>query len=133
MKRVRLIKSRPKTTQVSNSDLQATAEVEESYLPNSPAQRGLAAGEGGPYITTTAVGSEGDLTGSPTEPQAESEEASMNSDPDLEELVRKVNHHYRKLLRDTNSRGRRSTKWPGGRVDGRQRTVINQWMKGVKP
>ena len=57
----------------------------------------------------------------------------MNSDPDLEELVRKVNHHYRKLLRDTNSRGRRSTKWPGGRVDGRQRAVINQWMKGVKP
>ena len=32
MKRVRLIKSRPKTTQVSNSDLQATAEVEESSL-----------------------------------------------------------------------------------------------------
>ena len=53
--RVRLIKSRPKTTQVSNSDPQATAEVEESSLPNSPAQRGLEAREGDPYITTTAV------------------------------------------------------------------------------
>ncbi len=88
MKRVRLIKSRPKTTQVSNSDSQATAEVEESSLPNSPAQRGLVAGEGGPYITTTAVGTEGEPTGAPTEPQGESEEASMDSDPDLEELVR---------------------------------------------
>jgi len=48
MKRVRLIKSRPMTTQVSNSDSQATAEVEVSSLPNSPAQRGLAAREGGP-------------------------------------------------------------------------------------
>jgi len=85
MKRVRLIKSRPKTTQVSNSDLQATAEVEDSSLPNSPAQRGLAAGEGGPYITTSAVRSEGEPTGTPTEPQGESEEASMDSDPDLEE------------------------------------------------
>ena len=133
MKRVRLIRSRPKTTQVSNSDSQATAVVEESSLPNSPAQRGLAAGEGGPYITTTAVGSEGEPTGTPTEPQGESEEASMDSDPDLEELVRKVDHHYRQLLRETNLRGRRSTKWPGVRVDGRQRAVINQWMKGVKP
>ena len=66
MKRVRLIKSRPMTTQMSNSDSQATAEAEESSLPNSPAPKGLVAGESGPYITTFAVGSEGEPTGTPT-------------------------------------------------------------------
>ena len=132
MKRVRLIKSRPMTTQTSNSDLQATAEAEESSLPNSPAPQGLAAGEGGPDITTSAVGSEGEPTGTPTGPQGESEEVCMDSDPGLEEIVEKVAQHYRRLLRDTNLRGRRSTKWPGVRVDGRQRAVINQWMQGVK-
>ena len=110
MKRVRLIKSRPKTAQASNS--QATVEVEESSLPNSPAPRELAAEEGGPNLTTSAVGSKGEPTGTPTYPQGESEEVSMDSDPGLEELVRKVDQHYRQLLRDTNLRGR-STKWPG--------------------
>ena len=56
----------------------------------------------------------------------------MDSDTGLEEMVEKVDQHYRRLLRDTNLRGR-STKWPGVRVDGRQRAVINQWMQGVKP
>ena len=134
MKRVRLIKSRPETAQSSNSDSQATAEVEESSLPNSPVPRGSReAGEGGPNITTSAVGTDGDPVGVPPEPQGESEEESMDSDPDLDEIVRKVDHHYRQLLRDTNLRGRRSTKWAGVRVDGRQRAAINQWMRGVKP
>ena len=83
MKRVRLIKSRPMTTQTSNSDSQATAEADESSLPNSPAPQGLAAGEGGPYITGSAVGSEGEPTGTPTDPQGESEEVCMASDPGL--------------------------------------------------
>ena len=131
MKRVKLIKSHPKTAQASNS--QATAEGEGSSLPNSPATRGLVAEESGPNITTSAVGSEGELTGTSKDPQGESEEVSMDSDLGLEELVRKVNQHYRRLLRDTNLRGRRSIKWPGVCVDGRQHAVINQWMQGVKP
>ena len=89
MKRVRLIKSRPLTTQTSSSDSQATAEAEESSLPNSPAPKGLATGEGGLYITTSAVGSEGEPTETPTGPQGESEEVCMDSDPSLEELVKK--------------------------------------------
>ena len=93
---------------------------------------GLAAEEGGPNITTSAVGSDGEPTGTPTYPQGESEEVSMDSDPGLEEVVRKVDQHYRQPLRDTNLRGRRSTKWPGFCVDGRQRAVINQWMQRVK-
>ncbi len=80
-------------TQVFNSDSQATAEVEESSLPNSPAPKGLEAGEGGPYITISAMGSEGEPTGTPTGPQGKSEEVSMDSDPDLEELVRNVDQH----------------------------------------
>ena len=97
MKRVKLIKSHPKTAQASNS--QATAEVEGSCLPNSPATRGLAAEESGPNITTSAVGSEGELTGTPTDPQGESEEVSMDSDLGLEELVRKVNQHHQAIER----------------------------------
>ncbi len=100
MKRVRLIKSRPMMTQMSNSDSQATAEAEESSFPNSPAPKGLAAGEGSPYITTSAVGSEGEPTGTPTGPQGESEEVCMDFDPGLEELVEKVNQHCHQLLRD---------------------------------
>ena len=119
MKRVRLIKSCPMMTQTSNSDSQATAEAEDSSLPNFPAPKGLAAGEGGPYITTSAVGSEGEPTGTPTGPQGESEKVCMDSDPGLEELVEEVDQHYCQLLRDTNLRGRRSTKWPGVRVDGK--------------
>ena len=57
----------------------------------------------------------------------------MDSDLGLEELVRKVNQHYCRLLRDTNLRGRRSIKLPGVCVDGRQHAVINQKMQGVKP
>ena len=109
MKRVRLIKSRPMTTQTSNSDSQATAEADERSLPNSPAPQGLTAGEGGPYITGSAVGSEGEPTGTPTDPQGESEEVCMDFDPALEELVEKVDQHYRRLLSDINLRGRRST------------------------
>ena len=60
-------------------------------------------------------------------PQGEPEEEFVD------ELVRKVEHHYRQLLRETNLRGRRSTKWPGVRVDGRHCAAINQWMRGVKP
>ena len=133
MKKVRLITSRPMTTQTSNSDSQATAEAEESSLPNSPAPQGLTAGEGGPHIIASAVGSEGEPTGTPTDPQGESEEVCMDSDPGLGELVEKVDQHYRRLLRDTNLTGRRSTKWPGVRVDDRQCAVINQCMQGVKP
>ena len=128
MKRVRLIKSHPMMTQTSNSDSQATAEAEENSLPNSPAPQGLAAGEVGPYTTTSAVGSEGEPIGTPTGPQGESEEVCMDSDTGLEEMVEKVDQHYRRLLRDTNLRGRRSTKLPGVHVDGRQCAVINQWM-----
>ena len=50
----------------------------------------------------------------------------------LNELVRKVEHHYHQLLRETNLRGRRKIKGPGVRVDSRQRAAINQWMQGVK-
>ena len=120
-------------TQMSNSDLQATAEAEETSFPSSPAPKGLAAREGSPYITTSAVGSEGEPTGTPTGLQGESEEVCMDSDPGLEGLVEKVDQHYRKRLRDTNLRGRRSTKWLGVCMDGRQCAVINQWMQGVKP
>ena len=131
MKRVRLIKSRPVTTQMPNSDSLATAEVEESSLPNPPVPRGPEAGGSGPNITTSAVGATRDPVGS--SPQGEPEEEPVDSSPDLDELVKQVVHHYRKLLRETNLRGRRSTKWPGVRVDGRQRAAINQWMRGVKP
>ena len=50
----------------------------------------------------------------------------MDSCPDLDELVKKVDHHNCKLLREINLQGR-STKWPGVHVDGRQRAAMNQW------
>ena len=133
MKRVRLIKSRPVKAQTSSSGLEATAEVEDSSLPNPPVPRGtIEPGGESPNITTSAVGNDGDPSGEKPAPQGEPKEESMDSAPDLDELVRKVEHHYCQLLRETNLRGRRSTKWPGVRVDGRQRAAINQWMRGVK-
>ena len=57
----------------------------------------------------------------------------MDSDPDLEELVQKVDQHYRRLLRETNLKGRRSTKWNGVHAYSKQRAAINKWMRGVKP
>ena len=57
----------------------------------------------------------------------------MDSNPDLDELVQNVDHHYRQLLRDTTLQERRSMKWPGVHVEGRQHVAINQWIRGVKP
>ena len=131
MKRLRLIKSRPETAQPPTSGSQASPECEESSLPNSPAPRGT--GVEGPAITPPREGIAGDPTGIPVTPQGEPEEESMDSDPDLEELVQKVDQHYRRLLRETNLKGRRSTKWNGVRVDSKQRAAINKWMRGVKP
>ena len=65
-------------------------------------------------------------------PQGEPEEESMDSNPDLEELVLKVGQHYRRLLRENNQRGR-STKWNGVCLDSRKRAAINNWMRGMKP
>ena len=127
MKRVRLIKSRPMMTQASNSDSQATAEVE---FYSSPAPQELAAGEGGPNITTPAVGSEGELTGIPTEPQAC--------------RIRRILHGLRlwfgrtsekgwptllPAIGDTNLRGRWSTKWSGVPVDDRHYASLVQPQK----
>ena len=104
MKRVRLIKSRPTTAQMSNSDSQAAADVEVSSLPNSPVPRGnlFESREGGSNITTSAVGTEGPEV----PPQGEPEEESRDFNPDLDELVKKVDHHYHQLLRDTTLQGR---------------------------
>ena len=55
--------------------------------------------------------------------EGESEEESMDSSPDLDELVQNVDHHYRQLLRDTTLQGRRSMKWPGVHVEGRQHVL----------
>ena len=78
-----------KTAQASNSDSQATAEVEESSLPNCPVPQGLAAEEGGPNITTPAVGSERGINRDYNRIPD-----SMDSDPGLEDLVRKISQHY---------------------------------------
>ena len=75
----------------------------------------------------------GDPAGIPVMPQGELEEESMDSNPDLEELVLKVDQHYRRLLRETNLRGSRSTKWTVVHVDSRKCAAINKWMGGVKP
>ena len=64
MKRVRLIKSRPVTAQTSSSGSEATAEVEESSLPNPSVPRGtIEIGGESPNITTSAVGKAGDPPG----------------------------------------------------------------------
>ena len=82
------------------------------------------------------MGTAGDLPGKEAVPQGEPEDESMDSYPFLDELVRKVKHHYRQLSRETKLGGR-STEWPGVRVDSRQRAAINQWMNkrrnGRKP
>ena len=87
LRRVRLIKSRPTTAQMSNSDSQAAADVEESSLPNSPVPRGnfFESGEAGSNITTSAVGTEGPEV----PPQGELEKESRDFNPDLDELVKK--------------------------------------------
>ena len=83
----------------------------------------------------SAVESEGEPTGTPIDPQGESEEISMDSNPGLEEFVRNVDQHYRQLLRNINLK--REEKFPSGlgsvRVDCRQRAAIYQWTQGVKP
>ena len=84
MKRVRLIKSRLVMVQTSSSGSEATAEVEESSLPNPPVPRGtIETGGESPNITTSAVGSAGDPPREEPASQGEPEEESMDSDPDL--------------------------------------------------
>ena len=127
---MRLIKSRPGMAQTSNSDSQTTADVEETSLPISLVLWGtIETREGGPNIKIFAVGTDGDPAGVPPKCQGESEEEYMDSSPDLDEIVKEVDNCYCQLLdRDTNLRGRISTKWSGVHVDGRQHATINQWM-----
>ena len=70
-------------------------------------------------LTSPAVESKVEPTGTPTKSQGESEEDSMDSNPSLEMI--EVDQPYCQLLRETNLLG------------GRQCAVIKQWMRGVKP
>ena len=132
MKRVRLIKSRPVTMQTSSSGSEATAEVEESSLPNPPVSRRTIETGGGEIPTSQLQrwGRVGTHQGRNQCPRV-----SQRRNPWIPTPIwmRKVEHHYHQLLTETNLRGKRSTKWPGVHVDSRQHAAINQWMRGVKP
>ena len=119
MKRVRLIKSRPVTTQTSSSGSEATAEVEESRTPQYQGEPSRLGGKV-PTSQLQRWGMLGTCQGRNQRPRVSQSRNPWTPTPIwMSKLVRKVEHHYRQLLRETNLRGRQSTEWHGVRVDGR--------------
>jgi hypothetical protein len=137
MKRVRTLKKQ-ETAQVPMAGSVAATEGEESSLPTISVPGDME--RDGPNITSSDVSDTGmpredpgPAEGRPVDTQGEPEEDVLDSDPELRELVEKVDRIYRQLLRQGgNLRGRRSTKWRGVRVDADRHAAIDQWMKGVK-
>ena len=121
MKRVRTLKKH-ETVQVPMAGSIAVTEGEESSLPTISVPGDME--NGGPNITSSDVsdtgmprGDPGPAEDRPVDTQGEPEEDVLDSDPELRELVEKVDQIYCQLLRQGgNLRGRRSTKWRGVRV-----------------
>ena len=118
MKRVRTLKKH-ETVQVPMAGSVAATEGEESSLPTISVPGDME--RDGPNITSSDVSDTGmpredpgPAEGRPVDIQGEPEEGVLDSDPELRELVEKVDRIYRQLLRQGgNLRGRRSTKWRG--------------------